>query len=209
MKHQYLLVALAGTILLTGCDKQTRLNTEKITVLSQKLVLLQQNQAQQLTTIQAQLTSLAPLLDKVNGYYFEKSHDDAFFFHTNTLYLLLTVDRKIEAELQLADTEREAEHALAYDYHTNQIHTMYLCNALLEETLAGQASRIEDKVNAETRRALADTTADLARQIQSLAPDPAETARRQALAADVAKIRSDLDQIKLRLGITNLPVARP
>ena len=105
MKHKYLLLSLVGAALLCGCDKQTKLNMEK-------MVLIQQNQSKQLATIQAQLTAVAPMLDKVNGYYFEKSHDDAFFFHTNTLYLTLTVGRKIESRLQVAETDREAEHAL-------------------------------------------------------------------------------------------------
>lgn len=202
MKHKYLLLSLAGAVLLCGCDKQTKLNMEK-------MVLLQQNQSKQLAVIQAQLTSVAPMLDKVNGYYFEKSHDDAFFFHTNTLYLLLTVDRKIEAELQLADTERAAEHALAYDYHTNQLRTMYLCTAQLEETLAAQETRITDKVNAETRQRVAALSADLLQQIKLLAPDEVEIARRKEMAADVAQIKHDLELIKVRLGLTNPPATRP
>ena len=209
MKNKYLLLSLAGAVLLCGCDKQTRLNTEKISVLSQKMVLLQQNQSQQLATIQSQLTSLAPMLDKMNSSYFEKSHDDAFFFHTNTLYLLLTVDRKIESELQVADAERQAEHELAHSYHTNELRTMYLCVAQLEDTLAGQESRITNMVNAETRRVGAVVSADLLKQIQSLAPDQAEIARRQEMAADMMQIKRELELIKLQLGITNPPAARP
>jgi len=209
MKHKFFLLLIAGSAFLCGCDQQTKLNTEKIAVLSQKLVLLQQSQSQQLATIQSQLTSLAPMLDKMNSYYFEKSHDDAFFFHTNTLYLLLTVDRKIESELQTAATEREAEQAVAYSYHTNQLRTMYLCVAQLEETLAGQEGRITDKVNAETRRVVADVGADVLQQVKLLAPDEVESARRKEMAADVAQIKRSLDEIKMRLAITNPPAARP
>ena len=209
MKHICLLLALAGTVILAGCDKQTRLNTEKISLLSQKLVLLQQNQAAQLATIQSQLSTLAPLLDKVNNYYFEKTHEDAIFFHTNTLYLLLTVDRKIESELQQAATERAAEHALAYEYHTNQIHTLYLCNALLEESLTAQETRMEDKLTAGTRQMIAALYTELLQQIKQLAPDPAELARRQAMAADLAQIKRDLTNIILRLGLTKPPTAQP
>ena len=196
MKHKYLLLSLVGAALLCGCDKQTKLNMEK-------MVLIQQNQSKQLATIQAQLTAVAPMLDKVNGYYFEKSHDDAFFFHTNTLYLTLTVGRKIESRLQVAETDREAEHALAYSYHTNELRTMYLCTAQLEETLAAQESRMNDKVNAETKR-LGD---ELLVKLSAL--DAAETVRQKEMAADVAQIKRDLEEIKLRLGITNLPAARP
>jgi hypothetical protein len=205
MNNKCFSLALAGAVLLCGCDKQTRLNTEKIADLSQKMVQLQKNQATQLAVIQTQLTSLAPMLDKMNNYYFEKSHDDAFFFHTNTLYLLLTVDRKIESELQIADAERQTEHELAYSYHTNQLRTMYLCTAQLEETLANQESRVTDKVNAQTRQ----VGTDLLKQIQLLVPDKAETDRRQAMAADVAQLKRDFEQIKLRLGITNPPAAQP
>lgn len=209
MKNKCFLLSLAGAVLLCGCDKQTKLNTEKIAGLSQKLVQLQQNQAVQLATIQTQLTSLAPMLDKMNNYYFEKSHDDAFFFHTNTLFLLLTVHRKIEADLQVADSERQAEQALAYSYHTNQLRTMYLSVAQIEDDLAGQENRITDKVNAETRRVGAVASADLLKAVQSLAPDAAEISRRKAMAADVAQLKRDLEQIKVRLGLTNPPAAQP
>lgn len=204
MKNKCLL-AFVGAVLLCGCDKQTRLNTEKIELLSRKLVLLQQNQSAQLAVIQSQLASLAPTLDQKNSSYFEKSHEDAFFFHTNTLFLLLTVDRKIESELQAADTERQAEHALAYAYHTNELRTMYLCVAQLEETLASQESRIEEKVNAQTRQ----VGEDLLKQIQLQAPDEIEIARRTEMAAAVAQLKRDLGQIKLRLGITNPSAAMP
>ena len=95
-----------------------------------------------MAAIQTQLTALTPALDKINNSYFEKSHEDAFFFHTNTLYLLLTVDRKIEAQLQVAETERQADSSLAYYYHTNQTDTMYFCVAQIENALEAQEGRI-------------------------------------------------------------------
>jgi len=209
MKHSYLLLALAGTVLFSGCDKQTRLNTEKISLLSQKLMLLQQNQTTQLATIKSQLTSLAPLLDKVNNYYFEKTHEDAIFFHTNTLFLTLTVGRQIEARLAAAETDRQAGQSLLYAYHTNQIHTMYLCNALLEEAMTAQETRLEDKLHNDTRQMIAALNTDLQQQIKQLTPDPAELARRQAMAADLAQIKRDLATITLRLSHTNPPAAQP
>ena len=202
MKLKYLLLPLAGAVLLCGCGKQTRLNTEK-------LIQLQQNQAVQIATLQTQLTSLAPMLVRMNSSYYEKSHDDAFFFHTNTLFLLLTVDRKIEAELQVADTEHQAEHDLAYSYHTNQLRTMYLSIAQIEDDLANQESRITDKVNAETRKVGLAVNDDLRKQMQLLVPDEAETDQRKAMAADIAQLKRDLDLIKSHLGITNLPAVQP
>ena len=78
-------------------------------MLSQNIIQFEQNQAKQMAAIQSQLTSLAPRLDQINSSYFAKNRDDEFFYHTNTLYLLLMVDKKIEAHLQVADTKSEAE----------------------------------------------------------------------------------------------------
>jgi hypothetical protein len=205
MKPYYLLFPLTGAILLCGCNKQAKLNGEKIDALSQQVIQLQQNQLREITAIQTQLTALTPALDKINGSYFEKSHEDAFFFHTNTLYLLLTVDRKIEAQLQVAETERQADSSLAYYYHTNQTDTMYFCVAQIENALEAQEAQIVDKVNTQTRVA----GDQLAGQIKLLIPDEAEIARRQQLAADVSEIKNDLDEIKSRLKITNAPPAKP
>jgi len=205
MKQTYLLLALTGAVLLCGCNKQAKLNGEKIEALSQRIVQLEQTQAGQLTAIQSQLTALTPALDKINGSYFEKSHEDAFFFHTNTLYLLLTVDRKIEAQLQEADTQRQGEHSLAYYYHTNETDTMYFCVAQIENAMEGMETRILEKVNTQTSL-MGD---QLSGQIKLLAPDEAEMVRRKDMASDLAQIRRDLDQIMARLKITNSPAAQP
>jgi hypothetical protein len=209
MKNIHLLLTLAGAVLLCGCNKQAKINNEKIEILSQKIIQLEQSQSRQMAAIQSQLTSLTPMLDKMNNYYFEKSHDDAFFYHTNTLYLLLTVGQKIESQLQVADAGREAQNSLAFSYHTNQTATMYLCAAQIKDTMTGQESRIENNVNAETRRvgeALGDA---VLKQIKLSAPDAIEAARRKEMEADVAQIQRDIDMIKARLGITNQPAAKP
>jgi hypothetical protein len=205
MKPYYLLFPLTGAVLLCGCNQQAKLNGEKIEALSQEVARLQQNQLREITALQTQLTALTPALDKINGSYFEKSHEDAFFFHTNTLYLLLTVDRKIEAQLQVAETERQADSSLAYYYHTNQTDTMYFCVAQIENALEAQEAQIMDKVNTQTR----GTGDQLAGQIKLLVPDEAEIARRKELADDVSEIKHDLDEIKARLKITNAPPAKP
>jgi hypothetical protein len=161
------------------------------------------------------------MLDKINDFYFEKSHDDAFFYHTNTLYLLLTVDKKIESHLQVADTERAAESAQAYYYHTNQTDTMYFCAEQIRDAMTGQESRlrgamdgqekqIEDNVNAQTRQVSAALGDELLKQIKVSAPDATETARLNEMAADMAQIKHDLNAIKAQLGeMTNPPAARP
>jgi hypothetical protein len=209
MKNKFLLLSFAGAALFCGCDKQAQINSEKITILSQKMVQLQQDQSKQMAVIQSELNSLAPMLDKMNDFYFTKSHDDAFFFHTNTLYLLLTVDKKIESRLQTADTEREAENSLAYYYHTNQTDTMYFCMGQIVDAMVNQEKRIENNINAETRRIVAEQSDALFKQIKEAAPDAAETARRIQLAADVAQIKRDLDQIKREIEVTNPPVSHP
>jgi hypothetical protein len=209
MQKIYFLLPLAGAVLLCGCGKQAKINSEKIEALSQKIVQLEQNQAKQMAVIQSELASLAPMLDRMNNSYFAKNHEDEFFYHTNTLYLLLTVDKKIESQLQIADLERASENSLAYYYHTNQTDTMYFCLAQIRDALAGQESRIEDNVNAETKKVGANLSDALLKQIKLSVPDAAENARRREMEADVAQIKRDLAAIKARLETTNQPAARP
>lgn len=221
MNKTLILFLLTGAALLCGCDKQTKINSEKIQMLSQNLIQFEQNQAKQMAAIQSQLTSLAPRLDQMNSSYFAKNRDDEFFYHTNTLYLLLMVDKKIEAHLQVADTKSEAESLRAYSYHTNEMHLLQLNAAQIQDAmtsqesrmldaLAGQESRIEAKVNAETRQVGTNLSDELQKQIKLLAPEADETARRKEMAADVAEIKRELEQIKSQFGqMTNSPAARP
>jgi|SRR5665213_576395 len=225
MQKIILLLSLAGV--LCGCDKQEKINSQKMDVLSQRIAQLEQIQTSQVAVVQSQLKALVPTLDQINGSYFEKNHDDALFFHTNTLYLLLTISKQIETQLQAADSERRAQNSLAYAYHTNQLGALELGTAQIEDAMTSQASRIEgslNAINAETRRAnaalsnaLINTSNtlinafndELSKQIKSLAPDAAEIARRQQLEADVAQIQRALDLIQARLEATNQPVAKP
>lgn len=209
MQKTYLLLSFTGAVLLCGCNKQAKINSQKIDILSQKIVQLEQSQSQQMAAIQSQLTSLAPMLGKMNGSYFEKNRADELFYHTNTLFLLLTIGKKIQTQLQVADAGREAQNARAYNYHTNQLGAMYLCTAQIENAVADQESRVEDNVNAETRQVGATLADALLNQIKLSAPDAAEIARRKQMESEVAQIQRDLDAIKTRLGITNQPVARP
>jgi outer membrane murein-binding lipoprotein Lpp len=209
MKIIYFLLAITGTALLCGCDKQAKINSQKIDILAQKVVQLEQSQSRQTAALQSQLASLGPMLDKMNDFYFEKSHDEAFFFHTNTLYLLLTVDKKIESELRIADTERAADSSLAFSYHTNQMDATYSSAAQIRDALAAQEKRIEDDVNAETRKTDADLRDELVKQIKLSASDESQIARWKEMADDLAQIRRDLDAIKVQIGITNPPATRP
>ena len=209
MQKTFLLFLLAGAVLLCGCDKQAKINNQKIDILSQKMVQLENNQSAQMAVLQSELTSLAPMLNKMNDTYFEKNRDDAFFFHTNTLYLLLTIGKQIETQLAVAEAERKAETSLLYGYHTNQLDSMVFCTMQIEDAMAAQESNIENQVNAETRQVGAAVGDELLDQIKSSAPDPDDMARRRKLEADVAQMQRDLDAIKARLGITNGTAAPP
>jgi hypothetical protein len=75
--------------------------------------------------------------------------------------------------------------------------------------MTGQESRIEDNINAETRRVSMALNDALLTQIKlSSAPDAAEIARRKVMEAEVAQIQLDLDAIKARLAITSQPATR-
>lgn len=209
MQKTFLLLSLSGAVLLCGCNQQTKINSQKIDLLSQQIVQLEQAQSKQMALLQTQLISLAPELDKMNNSYFEKNRDDALFFHTNTLYLLLTIGKQIELQLQTADAESAAQNSQVYSYHTNQISTAYLCAAQIEDAMTAQESRMEDNINAETRRVSAALNDALLKQIKlSSAPDAAEIARRKEMEIEVAQIQRDLDIIKVRLASTNQPAAR-
>ena len=125
MQKIHLLLILAAAAFLCGCDKQTQANTQKIDVLTQKMFILQQAQSHQLDIIQKQLSSLPPLLDKVEQKYFKESQDKALFYHTNALYFLVTIDKRIQAQFDQAAAAQRASDQLAYFYHTNQTDTAY------------------------------------------------------------------------------------
>jgi hypothetical protein len=63
MQKNYFLLSLIGAVLLCGCDKETKINTEKIEILSEKMLQFQESQAKQMQLFQTQLTELAPMLD--------------------------------------------------------------------------------------------------------------------------------------------------
>jgi hypothetical protein len=210
-------------VLFCGCGKQEKINSQKIDALSQRMIQLEQIQTKQAAALQSQMTALAPELDKLSSSYFEKNQDAALFYHTNTLFLLLTVAKQIELQLQAADAARQTQDALVYSYHTNELDTMYLYAAHMESSLTSslnsQESRLEDNLNAQTKsantalsNALVNVINDTAaKQISALKPDAAEIARRQQLEANVAQLQHSLDLIKAQLDKTvqsNAPALR-
>lgn len=200
MRNVFLLFVLSAAVILCGCNKQAKINSQKIDLLSQKLVDMEQSQGKQIAALQAQLVSLAPQLDKMNSQYFEKNRDDALFFHTNTLYLLLTIGQQIEAQLQNADTERAAQNAEIYNYHTNQMALAYLCTAQIVDTLAGQEGRMQTNFTAEIKRANDALKDAMQKQIAAAtAPDPNEQAWRKQMESQLAQIQHDLDALKAQV----------
>ena len=222
MQKIFLLISLVGALFLCGCNQQAKINSQKIDLLTQNIIQLEQKQNQQMAILQSELISIAPNLNKANNIYFEKNHDDALFFHTNTLFLLLTIGKQIEAQLQVADTERNAQNSQIYNYHTNQLEELYLCTAQIETALNnqkswiqdaqnGQEKRLEENVNSQIGQANAALSDALQKQIQAAAkPDADEIAWQTKMAADVAQIQSDLVRVKTWLiPMTNQPVAKP
>ena len=203
--HEFWLV---GVLLLVGCDKQAKINSQKIDILSEKIAHQEQIQSGQMKLLQAQMALLAPQLDKETSAYFEKNHDYALFFHTNTLFLLLTIGKQIEAQLSAADAARTAHDSQTYNFHTNELGTLYLCAAQIEEALNGQQNRMAEGINAETRRVSEVLSNALLEQIKlSATPDAAEMARRGKLEAIVVQMQRELEVIKVRLAGTNLVTA--
>ena len=172
-----LLAPLAAVALFCGCEKQAKINNAKIDLLSKSVVEFEQRQAAQTAELQAQLTALAATMNKTSDAYFEKSHEQAFFFHTNTLFLILTVNKNIESQLQVADTERDAQNAVLHDYYTNQLGTLFLCTAVIQEALTNQQGQIEEKINTETRRVSEAQSEELLEQIKLAIPDAEEIGR--------------------------------
>ena len=152
MQKAWILLSLAGLIVVCVCYQQTRTNTKKIEALSQKIVQLQQSQATQLQTIQMQLTSIAPMLTQTNSYYFAKSYEKALFFHTNTLYLILTIGEKIDEQLEILGKERQAEDAVLGQYHTDLTNEVIFSTAEIKSDVVGLEQRIQEAINLETKQ---------------------------------------------------------
>lgn len=205
--------ALVAVALLCGCDKQTQVKTEKIDVLTQKMFILQQSQARQLEAIQSQLAALQTRLEKTSkaeSDYFVQSQDRALFYHTNTLYFLLTVDKKIQGQFDLATAARDDAKTRALFYHTNLLDTVYFCTSQVADGMAAQEKRIEDNLNAQSTLMFKSLGEQLADQAKTAAADKAEAAKQIAsLETKLVQMQRDLDQLKAQLGNLNKPVATP
>jgi hypothetical protein len=210
MRQIQLLAGLAAAAMLCGCDKQVKLNTEKIDVLTQKMFTVQQNQSKQLADIQTQLASLTTRMDKTEAEYFLQSQDKALFYHTNALYFLLTIDRKIQSQFQLAEAARDSANTRAFFYHTNTLDTLYFCTSQIADALTAQEKRIEDSVKDESGRLAKNLGDALASQKAASAADKAEVIKQMAVMQDkLAQMQRDLEQLKAQLGKNGQPPGQP
>jgi hypothetical protein len=200
-----LILPAAAVLAFAGCDQQTKLTVEQVAEQTRKLTVLQENQARQVAQLQAQLTELGPRFDKMNSAYFEKSYTDAFFFHTNTLYLILAVDRQIESALKAVENKQQAEQNRTYVYHTNLLALMQDSRAETIAAVLEQQAKLETNVVKESRQ----IASGLMRQIQTLAPDADELAWRKQLAADLRQIKSELALVKAALAPAGPPAKVP
>ncbi len=190
--------------LLAGCNKQAKINSQKIDQLNQRIAQLEKEQQQQTRILQGEMNALAPELDRINSSYFEKDQDAALFFHTNTLYLLLTIGRQIEGQLQLADTERQTANGLDYTYHTNQLGALYICTTQLVQAVEDTRKAVVEEVNQSTRQAVGEAEADTVAAVKAAsAPDPALAAWRQQMIASLAQINQRLDVLASKMPATN------
>lgn len=209
MQKKPLLFALAGVVLLCGCNKQMEANTQKIDALTQKMFIVQESQSKQLEAIQAELSALATRMDRIQAQYFDQSQDRALFYHTNTLYFLLTIDKKIQSQFQLAEAARDSASTRAYFYHTNTLDTLYFCTSQIADALTAQEKRMSDSLKDETAQ-LKNLGDELASRKKTAASDQEETLQRMdALATRLAQIERDLAQIKALPGKSNSPSVRP
>ncbi len=203
MQKAWIFLALAGLVVVCVGYQQTRTNTKKIEALSQKIVLLQQSQATQLQTVQSQLTSIAPMLTQTNSYYFAKSYEKALFFHTNTLYLLLTIGEKIDDQLEILDKERQAEAAVLDRRHSYLTNEIIFSTAEIKNEMAGLEQRIQEAINLETKQ-IGTSLGDLnGAQTKASAMAKDTIAQQVKMEAALTQIQRDLNLLKARLGFTN------
>jgi hypothetical protein len=203
MQKLCLLIALMALTLACGCDKENKTRIQNIDAVTQKLIAQQQEQARQLAEVRAQLSTLPVQMDKTQFDYFLKGQEKALFYQTNLLFLLLTVDKNIQSQFQLAAEAREAASRQTYLFHTNEMDVTVNCLSQLIAAVAGQETNIIETVNSEVQRSQANLSRDLAKQLQQLAADKSEAARLKAIEADLKQIQRDLAGLKSQLAGTN------
>jgi Tfp pilus assembly protein PilE len=205
LRHLFL---IGGALGFCGCEKQAKINSDKLDSLADRLARQEQVQSNKMLLLQAQLALLGPQLDRETSTYFEKNHDAALFFHTNTLFLLLTIDKHIESQLQSAQAQLLEQSEAGFKYHTNQLGTMLQSAAHIEETMQSQLNQLEEKINAESARLHAATSNALMLELpRPTEPTTNEVAWQKQIQAELAGLKHELEAIKTRLVTTNLPVA--
>lgn len=195
---------LAGAVLLSGCNKDIRTKTEKIDQLTQQMFAMQQEQARQLAEMRSQLSALPVHLDKTQLDYFVKGQEKALFYQTNALFLLLAVDKKIQAQFLEAAEARATANQQAMAIHTNETELAVYCTAKITAALDSQEKSILEDLGEEIQQASATLGNNLTNLVQQLAADKSDANRLKTLETELAQIQRDLGLIKARLGITNV-----
>lgn len=202
-----LLIALAASALVCGCNKDIRANTEKIDSLTQKMFVLQQQQAQQLADMQKLLSGLPVQLNESQLEFFLKGQEKALFYQTNVLYLLVTVDKRIQAQFQEAAEARAVASQQALNYHTNETDLVLYSAAKVIAALNEQEEQLLTKVQADLRQTGSSLSNQLAQQARQLAADKSVENRLKAIEVSLAQLQRNLELLQAQLKTTNIPAA--
>lgn len=203
-----LFIALAASALVCGCNKDIRANTEKIDSLTQKMFVLQQQQAQQLADMQKLLSGLPVQLNESQLEFFLKGQEKALFYQTNVLYLLVTVDKRIQAQFQEAAEARAAASQQALNYHTNETDLVLYSAAKVIAALNEQEEQLLAKVQADLRQTGSSLSNQLTQQVRQLAADKSVENRLKAIEVSLARLERNLQLLQAQLKTTNIPAAR-
>ena len=210
MPKVQLLILCTGLFALCGCDKQVQVKTEKIDVLTQKMFILQQAQSKQLENLQTQLAVLSARLDKTEADYFVRSQEKALFYHTNTLYFLLAIDKRFQSQLDLATAARTAANSQAYIYHTNVTDTVLFCAAQIADGMAAMEKRVQDNARTNAVQLGGMVIEELDKQSNSAAADRADIVRQiKSLETKLAQVQRNLDLLQSQLNSPSALTNRP
>lgn len=203
MKMNIFIPVLVAVVLLCGCNKDIRIKTEKIDELTQRMFAMQQEQARQLAEMRSQLSALPVHLDKTQLDYFVRGQEKALFYQTNALFLLLAVDKKIQAQFLEAAEARVAANQQAIAIHTNETELALYCTAQITAALASQEKSIFEDLSEEIHQASATLGNNLTNLVRQLAADTPYDDRLKSIETELTQIQRDLGMVKARLGITN------
>ena len=134
------LASITAAALLCGCDNQTKSDTAKIEALAHKIdvvysnsILLFSNQMD----LASEIISVKRDMGQMNYYYFTNSHQDALFYYTNTMHVLLLLDKKLDLQFKVAEAQSQADKESIQD----------TINTETKRVVSGNEKILEMKVN--------------------------------------------------------------